>query len=146
MKRFFNSILPIGFVILGLGCQSANEKTSIEQLQEQVMIVHDEVMPKDEVLMTLKEKITQRMDSLSKITPAPADLKSRQEESIVINQELTDASTLMYDWMNQYKTDTLKGMDNAQAKAYLDAQLQKINVVKEKINGGIDQAEKFLAN
>jgi hypothetical protein len=52
----------------------------------------------------------------------------------------------MDDWMHQYKADTLKGMDESRAKAYLDSELKKITAVKEKINGGISQAKKFLGN
>jgi hypothetical protein len=37
-------------------------------------------------------------------------------------------------------------MDESRAKAYLDSELKKITAVKEKINGGISQAKKFLGN
>ncbi len=108
------------------------------------MVVHDEVMPRSGELMDLKEEISQQIDSLSKITPATTSLKSRQEEGMAISKSLTEADSLMEDWMHQYNADTLKGMDAAQAKVYLDQELAKITIVKEKINSGITVAKKFL--
>ena len=128
------------------GCQPSGDKKSIEQIQDQVMVVHDEIMPRTGELMDLKEKISLQIDSLSKITPASAVLKTRQEEGIAINKTLSEAEIQMDDWMHQYNADTLKGMDETNAKTYLDSELKKINAVKEKINGGITQAKKFLSN
>ncbi|MGV3557114.1 hypothetical protein [Larkinella arboricola] len=130
--------------LLVTACQQSDDKKEIQQIQDQVMAVHDEVMPHSDELMDLKEKISKQIDSLSKVTPATASLKSRQQEGIAINQSLTEADSLMYDWMNHYRADTLTGMDAAQAKIYLDRELAKITVVKEKINSGITEAKKFL--
>ncbi|RCR69540.1 hypothetical protein [Larkinella punicea] len=128
------------------GCQSSNDKKSIEQMQDQVMVVHDEIMPRTDDLMDLKEKISHQIDSLSKITPASASVKARQEEGLTINKDLTETDSLMFAWMNHYNADTVKGMDETQAKAYLDLELKKISEVKAKINSGITQAKKFLGN
>ncbi|WP_138992160.1 hypothetical protein [Larkinella sp. C7] len=128
------------------GCQSSNDKKSIEQMQDQVMVVHDEIMPRTDDLMDLKEKISHQIDSLSKITPASASVKARQEEGLTINKSLTETDSLMFAWMNHYNADTVKGMDEKQAKAYLDLELKKISEVKAKINSGITQAKKFLGN
>jgi hypothetical protein len=128
------------------GCQSSDDKKSIEQIQDQVMVVHDEVMPRTGELMDLKEKISHQIDSLSKISPASASIQARQEEGVKINKSLTESDSLMYAWMNHYNADSVKGLDETQAKAYLDLELKKINDVKEKINGGITQAKKFLSN
>lgn len=142
-----NTRLPI--LVLGLAfaaCQPSEKTTGIQQIQDQVMVVHDEVMPKTDELMELKEKISHHIDSLSKITPATENLKNRQQEGTVINKSLTEADSLMMDWMHHYNADTLNGMEETQAKAYLDQELTKINSVKEKINGGITEAKKFLGN
>ncbi|WP_460674113.1 hypothetical protein [Larkinella ripae] len=136
------SILGVAFA----SCQPSDSKKEIQQMQDQVMAVHDSIMPKEDVMLDFKEKISLQIDSLSKITPTSASLKSRQDEGMAINQSLTEANTLMYDWMHHYRADTLKGMDEAQAKAYLDRELKRINEVKVKINGGIAEAKKFLAN
>lgn len=113
-------------------------------MQDNVMVVHDEVMPRSGELMDLKEQISHQIDSLSKLSLPSASLKSRQEEGIAINKSLSEADSLMEDWMHQYNADTLNGMDAAQAKVYLDKELAKITVVKEKINSGITEAKKFL--
>ncbi|GAB3270457.1 hypothetical protein GCM10027347_41170 [Larkinella harenae] len=115
-------------------------------MQDQVMVVHDEVMPRTGELMDLKEKISLRIDSLSKITPSSEATQTRQQQGIAINQALTAADSVMYDWMNNYNADTLRGMDETQAKSYLDEELKKITVIKTQINDGINQAKKFLAN
>ncbi|RRB17095.1 hypothetical protein [Larkinella knui] len=129
-----------------VGCQQSGDKKNVEQVHTQVMAIHDEVMPRSEELEDLKEAISHHIDSLSKIKPVPGNFQARQQEGILINKALTEADSLMYDWMNNYKADSIKAMDEAQAKAYLELELKKITTVKEKINGGIRQAEKFLGN
>lgn len=148
MKKVLVSIIVLGFTITG--CQkSSDQKTgdqqSVEQIQDQVMVIHDEVMRTEEI-MDLKEKISHQIDSLSKITPPTPLSQNRQQEGIAINKALNEADESMNDWMDQYRSDTLKDLDETQAKAYLDDQLKKITVVREKVSGGISQAKKFLGN
>ncbi|WP_460638306.1 hypothetical protein [Larkinella harenae] len=133
-------------LFLATSCQPSDDQKSIEKMQDQVMVVHDEVMPRTGELMDLKEKISLRIDSLSKITPSSEATQTRQQQGIAINQALTAADSVMYDWMNNYNADTLRGMDETQAKSYLDEELKKITVIKTQINDGINQAKKFLAN
>ncbi|RRB07522.1 hypothetical protein [Larkinella rosea] len=144
MKKVLYSLTVLGFTTFG--CQKSGDKEGIEKLQNQVMAVHDEVMPHQELMMDLKEKISHQIDSLSKITPSTPALKTRQEEGIAANKNLTEAVTMMDDWMNQFKLDSVKTLDDTQAKAYLNSELEKITTVKTKINGGITQAKTFLGN
>jgi hypothetical protein len=50
-------------LVLLIGCQKSDDKKSVEQIQEQVMVIHDEVMPRSMELMDLKEKISHQIDS-----------------------------------------------------------------------------------
>ncbi|GAB3936322.1 hypothetical protein [Larkinella terrae] len=148
MKKVLVSLVVIGFAVTSCqksGEQKTGEDQSVEQIRDQVMAIHDEVMRTEEI-MDLKEKISHQIDSLSKITPATPVSQNRQQEGIAINQSLTEADELMNDWMHNYRSDTLDVLDEAQAKAYLNSELKKITVVKEKVTGGISQAKKFLGN
>ncbi|MGA0558356.1 hypothetical protein ACO2Q8_16975 [Larkinella sp. VNQ87] len=140
-------LLPV-FALAGFisSCQKSGETKDIQQIQDSLLVIHDEVMPRNTEMLDLKDAISQQIDSLSKVKPGTPELKNRQEEGLAINKSLTEADSLMHHWMTHYNSDTLKALDETQARAYLDEEMKKINDIKEKINGGIDQAKKFLGN
>lgn len=146
MKKTYLLTATLLTSLLLTNCQKSDNTEQVEQMTEKVLAVHDEVMPRMEEIMTLKGKVSTRIDSLSKIAPATANLKNQAEEGIAINKALTEADSLMSDWMYQYNGDTLKGMEKGEAQVYLDAQMSKISAVKEKINVSIGRANKYLQN
>ncbi|WP_128544979.1 hypothetical protein [Larkinella soli] len=132
--------------LLAAGCQNAEKAgtNEVDALRDSVMAVHDEVMPRMEEMMELRSRISSRIDSLSKLKPASSDLEGRQKDGVDANLALKEADSLMMSWMNHYKSDTFKVLDAGQAKAYLDHEMEKISVVREKMNTSIDQAKKYL--
>ena len=142
MKKTYLLTATLLTSLLLTNCQKSDNTEQVEQMTEKVLAIHDEVMPRMEEMMNLKSKVSARVDSLSKNATA----KSQVEEGVTINKALTEADSLMSDWMYQYNGDTLKGMEKTEAQAYLNAQMSKITVVKEKINASISRANKYLQN
>lgn len=94
-------------------------------LYNQVMDIHDEVMPKMEDLYNMKK------DLQGKLETASADDKVKLEQRIA---KIDSASSLMMDWMHEFDppADTA---DQEQARAYLEGEMEKVKRVKEAIDG-----------
>ena len=116
-------------ILLLAGCEKSNQ-----ELYDEVMQIHDEVMPKMEDVYRVKIVLKTRMlDSL--------DLAESEKEAI--NQrilQLDSASEGMMVWMRQFNPlpDSL-GEDKA--KQYLEIERQKIQKVKEDILRALKDAE-----
>jgi len=126
MKKLFYS-LSIATVLVACG---PDENTI---LYNQVMDIHDEMMPKMEELYNKKKKLQEQLETEfgSKSTVLPttssASKKAYIEEKIA---EIDGADKLMMDWMHDFNPPE-KGADKAQTKAYLEAELVKVKAVRE---------------
>jgi len=125
MKKYILFILFIGFFA------SCEEKASLE---EQVMAIHDEAMPRmGEVNAAKKE-----MRALLSQTKDSATVA----EIIDIIDYLDAADEGMYAWMDAYKLP----QEEAKKKSYLQRELKKVNKVKLDIDESIKQANEYLKN
>jgi hypothetical protein len=139
MMHRFLVIVPFVGLLLAVGCQTSSKTQEVQQLQDEVLKLHDEVMPRMDEVMYLKGRISGQLDSMSK-----AALPTEAQEGMAIKNSLSEADSLMDDWMTNYNADTLKGMDEATAKAYLNAQKTSIQAVQQKMNSSIGRAKKYL--
>ena len=139
-----------GFALLSglfLACKSDEEK--IKEAEDQVFLVHDEVMPKIDDIMRFRKQLRQRvaaMDSSASTGSASGTLRNdeEKEQALRISRNLTEADSLMNDWMGQYKGDTLAKLKLDDAMRYLDQQKNSITDVKTKVNISIEQARQYL--
>jgi hypothetical protein len=129
MKALYSFIIALAIV----GCQKSEHAHHEEAnatdsdstntiLYNQVMDIHDEVMPKMEDLYNKKK------DLQAKLSASPAaDVKSKLEAEIA---EVDSASKLMEDWMHEFNppSDTT---DKEQIRAYLESEMEKVKRVKE---------------
>ncbi len=142
MKYILNSIL----ILTIIACNQ--DKAQIDSLEKEVFAIHDEVMPKMDKLLELKEAVSQdisKNDSLLKIKPN-TDLKKRKTDGLAISERLEDADRNMMDWMHNYKGDSLKILPPASAIEYLKAEKTKINTIKDKMLDAMARAEKFTGS
>jgi hypothetical protein len=125
-----SKILFLMLPILLMGCSPSNQ-----ELYEQVMAVHDEVMPKMDDLYKLKRELQQiQADS----TAIPANQQKALEEAIV---KIDAASEGMMVWMREF--DPPKGMAEADLKKYLMEQMEKVKKVKEDILEALKSGNEF---
>lgn len=104
------------------------EKSPIEIAWDEVMVVHDEVMPKMSELSRLKKQL--RQDSM------------KHAELIAT---ITKAEDGMWDWMHQLTPlKTIKTMSEAEAKATLDQEMASITEVKRLMLESIETANQEL--
>ncbi len=135
-------ILFISVLIISLiSCkQEKKEDEKLTQMQE-VMAVHDEVMPKMSTINSLIEKLNAKVDTTEtglKYSKAAEDLKS--------------ANKTMMDWMvgfgEKFDSDEImKGKAlTDEKKKWLDEEEKKVYALKEQINSSIKNAETLLGS
>jgi hypothetical protein len=107
-----------------------------------VMKIHDEVMPKMKDIEDLKVILRMKIDSLEQNVP---NSKHRADFKFALI-ELNRADDMMTDWMHDFKEkyDTIK--DEAGKKAYLELEKVKIEHVRNQMNSGLKIASQTIAH
>jgi hypothetical protein len=140
MKPFF---LALSLLVLLVDCNTKTDNggdshhghdSANQALYDEVMKVHDEVMPKMNDIYKLKE------DLKKEIADAPGMVENKRKEIESAILQLDAASEAMMDWMRNFNPlpDSL-GEENA--REYLEEQKIKVDKVKEEMLRAIDEAK-----
>lgn len=129
------------FLITSTSCKEKKETPEAESptQMEQVMAVHDEVMPKMNNINSLISKLEAKVD------PKAPDPIYRN----AVN-DLKEANKSMMDWMmefgNHFNSGEIMNGDplSEEKKQLLNEDQAKMNEVKKKMNGSIERAEALL--
>lgn len=136
-KQFL--MIPILCSIFLLSCKEEKKQAEDPTQMQQVMAVHDEVMPKMATIGKLVGELNDKVDSTEtglKYDAAKKDLQA--------------AHKTMMDWMqgfgNRFDSDEiLKGKElTAEKQQWLNEEEEKVNALKEQIKTSIEQAETLL--
>lgn len=150
------SYYPVALALLMLACgpsgsdknEGSEQAASVEQLEKDVFAIHDEVMPRMSDILKLKKGLNGKLatlDSLQQATPSEAvRIDEQKAQGQLVLRHLTEADSLMRDWMYRYNGDTLKALPEADAVRYLNSQKEIINDVKQKFNQSISDAQAYL--
>ena len=139
MKKLF-SILICTVLFLSFSCKEEKKAPEGSSQMEEVMAIHDEVMPKMGTIGKLVGDLKAKVDT--------TEMGQKYE---VAMKDLQDANTAMMDWMKDFgdrfdHEEILEGKELTEEKQQLlDEEEEKVKVVKEKINGSIARAEALLA-
>jgi hypothetical protein len=104
-------------------------------LNEKVMGIHDEVMPKMQDLYNLKIKL---QDTLAHSKSMAAEKKAEIQALILA---LDSTSTAMMDWMHHFNPEVSK--DQEKTREYLETQIEAINRIKEQTAEVIERGRAF---
>ncbi|WP_044173147.1 hypothetical protein [Flectobacillus major] len=126
-------IIPVLLLGIATSCNKAQEEDQQKKLIEEVIAVHDEVMPKMDVIMSLKGQL----DSVSKVSKD--SIKAKE-----LFVQLDSADIKMSNWMAEYNPESVKGKGIEEALKYLEGEKKKINEVKVLTNTSIANAKQFL--
>lgn len=113
-------------------CQKKSEDKQKIMINE-VMAVHDEIMPKMDDIMSLKSSL----DSAIKVSPDSSEAKK-------LYIALDVADNQMMDWMENYDSESIKGKSEVEINKYFADQKTKIIEVKELTDKSIVEAKGFL--
>ncbi|MBM3168076.1 MAG: hypothetical protein FJZ76_02255 [Bacteroidetes bacterium] len=129
--------LLVSFLILSCANPLIEEN---KKLREQIIGVHDEVMPKMGELKALEKKASEQADSLyAQDSTATAEIESLRSLASQLNQAHED----MFVWMRQYSLEE-EGKTPEEIKIYLDEQWVKVNQVNKSIQSALQQAEEKI--
>ncbi|MBS9462463.1 hypothetical protein KIM67_08580 [Flagellimonas sp. 389] len=133
------NLFLIAFLFLITACRQG-EKTSEKSTQmEQVMAVHDEVMPKMGTLGKLVSELKSKVDTTE---------TGQQYEAAM--KDLQNSNVAMMDWMKSFGSrfdsdEILKGKElTEQKQKWLDEEEESVKALKEQINSSIERAEALL--
>lgn len=141
MFKHLHKLCLIMILLFSLSCKQEKKAEEGPTQMEEVMMVHDEVMPK--------------MGTLSKLVAelkAKVDTTSTGMEYETAMKDLQNSNKLMMGWMmgfgDRFDSDEiLNGKElTAQKLEWLDEEQEKVNALKEEINSSIERAEKLLKN
>ncbi len=129
------SILSLTFLLFAVACTQKSEHAHHnpgndtsdnpnQVLYNEVMDIHDEVMPKMEDLYNLKKDLTDKIAS----TPTMVAEERQQLEQRIAH--IDSVSDLMMVWMRQFNP-LPDSADHEAARAYLESEMEKIKKVRE---------------
>jgi hypothetical protein len=134
------------FLLAGCGKSSQHEHHDQDEatsnnpnqaLYDQVMDIHNEVMPKSDEIYQLKKEIKDKISG----TPNLVMDKKNQLDQIIA--ELDSADHSMMDWMHKFKP--LPDSANQElAREYLENEMERIKNVRELINASLQKAKDEL--
>ncbi|MEN8789887.1 MAG: hypothetical protein ABF293_09855 [Flavobacteriaceae bacterium] len=138
-KLFITGIL-VAFIVFA--CKEQKKSTDVSEdnsQMEQVMAIHDEVMPKMSTIGKLVGELKSKSDS--------TELGQKYQNAMT---DLQDAHKAMMDWMQGFgdrfdSDEILNGKElTAEKKEWLNEEEEKVKALKEQINRSIENAEKIL--
>lgn len=135
------SILTIVLLVALSSCGPSIQEENLK-MREQIMGVHDEVMPLMGRLKSLEKKANQEIGRLEEEENPNT---SRIEELKALAEELNAAYDGMFDWMHQYEiTDGDRTPE--EVKVFLDEQLIKVTEVNAEFKEVLSKADELLAS
>lgn len=138
-------LLFLGFIIITTSCYKSGRHEHAhdempsnnpnQALYEEVMSIHDDVMPKADDIYQLKKELQEKIKS----TDLTTEKKKEFEQAI---HELDSADHSMMNWMHKFKYFPEADTINIEAnREYLEDELEKIKNVRELILNSIQKAK-----
>ena len=129
----------IAFLVFSFSCkQEKKEAVQSDQMQN-VMAIHDEVMPKMGKLGKLVGELKSKVDT--------TEIGKQYE---VAMKDLQNAHDSMMDWMRGFgdrfdSDEILNGKElTPQKQKWLDEEEEKVKAMREQVNSSIERAEALL--
>lgn len=117
--------------------EQTQEEGPNQALYNQMMDVHDEVMPKMDEVMRLKRELQEQLAN----SPDMVIEKKQELEKIISN--LDSASNSMMSWMHRIHefNPQVDSIDQEKAREYLESEMEEIRKVKELMIESIEKAK-----
>ncbi|MEP2024012.1 MAG: hypothetical protein ABJH98_06365 [Reichenbachiella sp.] len=141
INKIYSSFFLIVLAFTIVACNS--DKKEQQTLFEQVMLVHDEVMPKMGNLRALASELSGKADSLA--LDSLNDNSSEIQQLRNLSKNLKDANEGMMEWMRQFE-QLREGTPHGEVMEYLNEQRKSIQKVREDMLNSKDEAEKYMLN
>ncbi len=132
-------LLFVILILIGFAC-GPNAKEENQKLRDEVIAIHDEVMP----LMGKLKSLEKDANSLIEEIEAAETVDSvRITDLKALAYDLNQAYDGMFVWMRQYETEDGE-LSDEEVKSYLDDQMVKVTKVNEDITAALEKADLLL--
>lgn len=128
-----------GFSLIFQSCGNSQEEAN-KKLREEVIAVHDEVMPKMGQLKSLEKNSLQMAEELAN-GQEPDSAKIAALKSLAV--ELDQAYEGMFVWMRQYDVEDGEKSPE-EVRIYLEDQIEKVTEVNAQIKAVLAKADSLL--
>lgn len=133
-----NRVLIFLFAFTTLfACKSADDATAVADMHSQVMVVHDEVMPKMGDIYKVKKQLKLQLSEQIESTD------STRSDLLMAIKDLEKADDGMMQWMSDFKS-SYKGATDAETIAYLKSEKEKISKVSIEMKEAISNGQKLM--
>ncbi|MPR32184.1 viral A-type inclusion protein [Salmonirosea aquatica] len=136
------------FILVTFSISSCNQKDDrVQELEKEVLDIHDAVMPKMGEIMALKKGLDQKiaqLDSMQQEGVSSTTLAQERQQVLDLSKRLTQADSLMMGWMYEYRGDSAKALPDGEALEYFRLEKDKIKHVQKITDESILDAKKFL--
>jgi hypothetical protein len=110
------------------------ETSENQQLYNEVMKIHDEVMPETETIYTIKKELKK------KITDNPTMDEAERIKIDALVAKLDSADKSMMDWMHEFQPIP-DSLGEEKAREYLENEMERIKKVQSNIQNAIREAK-----
>ncbi|MHA7130243.1 hypothetical protein [Algoriphagus namhaensis] len=139
--NFASRIACASLLFFALAC-GPNPKEENKQLREEIIAIHDEVMPLIGKLKSLEKKALEEAESLESAEEVDS---TRVEALKALAYDLNQAHESMFVWMRQYETEDGE-LTTEEVKAYLEDQMIQVSAVNVDIKAALEKAEQMLGD
>ncbi len=122
----------------GQETESEDGDSPNEALYNQVMDVHDDVMPRMEDIYKLKKDIQEQ------ISTTPDMVMERKQELEAIISNLDSADRAMMDWMHKFNPPA-DSVDQEKVREYLESEMERVKKVRDLMNESIEKAKELAS-
>jgi len=143
MKK--NLIMLVAILASFASCDKKADK--VQELETEVLAIHDEVMPQMDDIMSLKSQLSKKIQSMDSLQNEGVSSNTTAEariKAVDLNQRLNESDKLMMDWMHAYRGDSAKKLNPEAAVLYFEQQKEKILLVKQQTVKAIEETKTFL--
>lgn len=139
-RSYFSSFLIVSILAMLTACNS--DKKAQQEMFDEVMSIHDEVMPKMGSLKSLAKQLNAKADSLA--LDSLTDNGTQIDEMKKLARDLKEANESMMEWMRQFE-QVEEGTPHGEVIQYLSEQRKQIRKVRDDMLESEDSAKKYLA-
>lgn len=142
MHNFLQLIIIILVIALSGACQTNQKENGKNQLRNEVIEIHDEIMPEMQTTYNLRKRLTEKLDSIQHVD-SEQEIEPVKNEIEVAIQKLNEANQNMMQWMRNFNPD-FQGEQEDEKMAYYQIEKDKIVEVQDQFSKAILQAEETL--
>lgn len=137
--KYFLICIALGFSLIFQSCGNSQVDAN-KKLREEVIAVHDEVMPKMGQLKSLEKTSLQMAEDLANSSePDSTKILALRELATQLDQAYEE----MFVWMRQYDVEDGEKTPE-EVKIYLEDQMQKVTLVNMEIKSVLEKADSLL--